>query len=73
MLDVTADSATLGKTAGKDADQDKPTFVSLLGLERAGVYAQELLAEALGALARSGLRDTQALQGLARRLVNRTC
>jgi len=73
MLDVTADSATLGKTAGKDADQDKPTFVSLLGLERAGVYAQELLAEALAALARSGLRDTQALQGLARRLVNRTC
>ncbi|WP_041790794.1 polyprenyl synthetase family protein [Rhodoferax ferrireducens] len=73
MLDVTADSATLGKTAGKDADQDKPTFVSLLGLERAGVYAQELLAEALAALARSGLHDTQALQGLARRLVNRTC
>jgi farnesyl diphosphate synthase len=73
MLDVTADSATLGKTAGKDADQDKPTFVSLMGLERAGVYAQELLAEALAALARSGLHDTQALQGLARRLVNRTC
>ena len=73
MLDVTADSATLGKTAGKDADQDKPTFVSLLGLERAGVYAQELLAEALAALARSGLQETQALQGLARRLVNRAC
>ena len=73
MLDVTADSATLGKTAGKDADQDKPTFVSLMGLERAGVYAQELLSEALAALARSGLHDTRALQGLARRLVNRTC
>ncbi|WP_394756011.1 polyprenyl synthetase family protein [Rhodoferax sp.] len=73
MLDVTADSATLGKTAGKDADQDKPTFVSLLGLERAGVYAQELLTEALAALARSGLQETQALQGLARRLVNRAC
>ena len=73
ILDVTADSATLGKTAGKDADQDKPTFVSLLGLQRAGVYAQELLAEALAALARSGLQETQALQGLARRLVNRAC
>jgi len=73
MLDVTADSATLGKTAGKDADQDKPTFVSLLGLERAGVHAQELLAQALAALARSGLHDTQALQGLAQRLVNRSC
>ncbi|MGZ5271321.1 MAG: polyprenyl synthetase family protein, partial [Ramlibacter sp.] len=34
ILDVTADSATLGKTAGKDAQQDKPTYVSLLGLER---------------------------------------
>ena len=33
ILDVTADSATLGKTAGKDAAQDKPTYVSLLGLD----------------------------------------
>ena len=73
ILDVTADSATLGKTAGKDAEHDKPTFVSQLGLERAGVYAQQLLAEALAALARSGLSETQALQGLATRLVNRAC
>lgn len=73
ILDVTADSATLGKTAGKDAEHDKPTFVSLLGLERAGDYAQQLLAEALAALARSGLSETQALQGLATRLVNRAC
>ena len=40
ILDVTADSATLGKTAGKDAAQDKPTYVSLLGLERSRAYAQ---------------------------------
>ncbi len=33
ILDVTADSATLGKTAGKDAANDKPTYVSLLGLD----------------------------------------
>ena len=33
ILDVTQDSATLGKTAGKDAAHDKPTYVSLLGLE----------------------------------------
>ena len=71
ILDVTADSATLGKTAGKDAEHDKPTFVSLLGLARAGDYAQQLLAEALAALARSGLSETQALQDLATRLVNR--
>jgi len=73
ILDVTADSATLGKTAGKDAEHDKPTFVSLLGLARAGDYAQQLLAEALAALGRSGLSETQALQGLATRLVNRAC
>ena len=34
ILDVTADSVTLGKTAGKDAANDKPTYVSLLGLSR---------------------------------------
>jgi farnesyl diphosphate synthase len=40
LLDATADSATLGKTAGKDAAQNKKTFVSLLGLERARAEAQ---------------------------------
>jgi farnesyl diphosphate synthase len=72
ILDVTADSATLGKTAGKDADQDKPTYVSILGLERSMAYAQELLAQALGALANCGLEQTQALQGLAKMVVNRS-
>jgi farnesyl diphosphate synthase len=71
ILDVTADSATLGKTAGKDASQDKPTYVSVLGLDRSIAYAQELLAQALQALQQSGLRDTQALQGLANMVVNR--
>ena len=33
ILDVTTDSATLGKTAGKDAANDKPTYVSILGLD----------------------------------------
>ena len=71
ILDVTADSATLGKTAGKDASQDKPTYVSVLGLERSTAYAQELLVQALTALQESGLRNTQALQGLANMVVNR--
>jgi farnesyl diphosphate synthase len=71
ILDVTADSATLGKTAGKDADQDKPTYVALLGLERSREYAQELLDQALQALTESGLVRTQALQGLAEMVVNR--
>ena len=71
ILDVTADSATLGKTAGKDAAHDKPTYVSLLGLERSAAYAQELLGEALQALGVSGLADTQALQALAMMVVMR--
>ncbi len=71
ILDVTADSATLGKTPGKDADQHKPTYVSLMGLARSTAYAQELLAQAQADLARSGLRNTLALQGLANMLVNR--
>ena len=71
MLDVTADSATLGKTAGKDAAQQKPTYVSVLGLERSGALARELLAQSLQALKRSGLPDTQALQALAMMVVDR--
>jgi farnesyl diphosphate synthase len=71
ILDVTADSATLGKTAGKDAAQDKPTYVSLLGLQRARAYAAELLEEARAALATTGLADTQALLALAEMVVHR--
>ena len=72
ILDVTADSATLGKTAGKDQAQDKPTYVSLMGLEPARRYAQTLFEQALAALAASGLPDTRALQGLASLLVQRS-
>ena len=72
ILDVVADSATLGKTAGKDAAADKPTYVSLLGLERAQAHAQELLQDAHAALARSGLPDTRALAALADMVVRRS-
>ena len=71
ILDVTADSATLGKTAGKDAAQDKPTYVSLLGLDRARAYARELLEQARTALATTGLADTRALLALAVMTVDR--
>ena len=71
ILDVTADSATLGKTAGKDAAQDKPTYVSVLGLERSAAFAQELLGQALAALESTALADTRALQELAKMVVNR--
>ncbi|HEX5805654.1 MAG TPA: farnesyl diphosphate synthase [Macromonas sp.] len=72
ILDVTADSSTLGKTAGKDAAADKPTFVSLLGLEAAQAYADRLLAQALTALDGAALHDTRALHALANWVVCRT-
>ena len=72
ILDVTQDSATLGKTAGKDAEQGKPTYVSLLGLERAQAYARELLVQALAALDAAALPDTRALATLAQMVVNRS-
>ena len=56
ILDCTASTATLGKTAGKDAAADKPTYVSLMGLERAREFAEELNQQALGALAIFGER-----------------
>ena len=71
ILDVTADSVTLGKTAGKDAANDKPSYVSLLGLTRAQEYAEQLLNEALKALQDSGLKSAHSLAALAQRVVNR--
>jgi len=50
VLDSEADTATLGKTAGKDADHGKPTYVTLLGVQAAKKMATELHAEALDAL-----------------------
>jgi farnesyl diphosphate synthase len=72
ILDVVADSATLGKTAGKDADNDKPTYVSLMGLEPARAYAQTLYTQAVSALHTSGLADTRALRALADMVVQRS-
>ncbi|SCK46807.1 farnesyl diphosphate synthase [Variovorax sp. HW608] len=71
ILDVIADSETLGKTAGKDAASDKPTYVSLLGLDGARAQARQLLAKALEALDRSALADTGALRALAHMVVDR--
>jgi farnesyl diphosphate synthase len=54
VLDATADSATLGKTAGKDAAANKPTYVSILGLEPSRVLAEQLRHDAHAALAPFG-------------------
>jgi farnesyl diphosphate synthase len=50
VLDATADSATLGKTAGKDAADNKPTYVSILGLEPSRALAEKLRLDAHAAL-----------------------
>jgi farnesyl diphosphate synthase len=73
VLDATQPSDTLGKTAGKDADANKPTYVSLLGLQGARAEAQTLLEQALSALQTSGLRASQLapLVALAERIVHR--
>ena len=72
ILDVTADSATLGKTAGKDAASDKPTYVSLLGLDGARARARHLHGAATAALRQSGLPDTRALAALAGLVMDRS-
>jgi farnesyl diphosphate synthase len=71
ILDVTQASETLGKTAGKDLDNNKPTYVSVLGLEPARQRADELRRAARAALAASGLSDVQSLHVLADRVVDR--
>ncbi len=62
VLDAEASTATLGKTAGKDAANNKPTYVSLLGASRARELAQELRADAQAALAGFGTEATRLRQ-----------
>ena len=62
ILDCTASTATLGKTAGKDEAAAKPTYVSLLGLEAARSYADELRSDALAALSIFGERAARLTQ-----------
>jgi farnesyl diphosphate synthase len=74
ILDVTADSATLGKTAGKDAAADKPTYVALMGLAPAQRLADQLAAQAAQALLDTGLPAERlaALRALCDMVVQRT-
>ncbi len=70
VLDATADSATLGKTAGKDAADNKPTYVSTLGLAPSQALAQQLRNDAHEALAHFG-NDARRLRELADLIVQR--
>jgi farnesyl diphosphate synthase len=72
ILDVTQSAATLGKTAGKDQNDNKPTYVSVLGLEAARRHAQALRSQAHEALVVSGLgRSASWLAVLADKVVER--
>ncbi|PPT93111.1 farnesyl-diphosphate synthase [Xanthomonas theicola] len=66
ILDVTADTATLGKTVGKDAAAQKPTCASIMGLQAARQFALDLLLDAEGAIAPLGPRAERLAQMLQR-------
>lgn len=70
ILDAEGNTATLGKTAGKDAAHDKPTYVSMLGLARTKELASQLRAEAQAALAACAV-GTARLAALTDFIVNR--
>ena len=70
VLDASSDSQTLGKTAGKDAAANKPTFVSLMGLDGAREFARQLHQEALDSLGIWG-DNADLLRAIASKVVNR--
>ena len=73
ILDVTQASDKLGKTAGKDMDANKPTYVTVLGIANARKQANALREQALEALARADLGDAARLTWLADMVVDRDC
>lgn len=71
ILDVTGDTSTLGKVSGADMARNKPTYVSLLGLEKSVTKAKELTQEAIDSL--SGVPgNTQMLEAIARYITGRS-
>lgn len=71
ILDCTGTTEELGKTAGKDAAADKPTYVSLMGLAGAKNFADDLLAQAQALIADTG-ESGQRLNDIALEIVQRT-
>ncbi|BBE09159.1 geranyltranstransferase [Mycoavidus cysteinexigens] len=72
ILDVSANSATLGKTAGKDSQNGKPTYVSVLGLEASQRLVKQLHQQAQAALAPLG-KQADWLAHLADLVIERAC
>ena len=70
ILDVEGEAAVIGKTQGKDAAADKPTFVSIIGMDASRHRLDELVGEALAAVEPLGERG-KTLAALARFAVER--
>jgi geranylgeranyl diphosphate synthase type II len=70
ILDVEESSAALGKTAGKDAAQQKATYPSLFGLEKSRRFAKELETRAMSEIEPYGMRAAR-LRELADLIVHR--
>lgn len=70
VLDATVDTSVLGKTAGKDEQDNKPTYVSILGLEEAKDYAETLHQKAMKAIQPLGPR-AERLRALADLIIRR--
>jgi len=71
ILDVESDTATLGKTQGKDEDNDKPTYPALLGMAGAKQKAQELHELAVASLTEFG-KEADLLRDLSLYIIERT-
>lgn len=71
ILDAEADTETLGKTAGKDANHNKSTYVTILGIEEAKDLAMELHANAMAALSFYG-QEADLLRHLANFITKRS-
>ena len=71
ILDVTGDTSTLGKVKGADMARNKPTYVSLLGLDQAVAKAAQLVEEAVDTLTQVP-GDTQMLAAIARYIATRS-
>jgi len=70
ILDCASNTALLGKTAGKDKDSNKPTYVSLMGMSSAKQFADELLDDAISSV--SAFREpANRLRELAMFIVRR--
>ena len=71
ILDAESDTATLGKTANKDADNNKSTYVTILGLVAAKELANELHQHAISALSAYG-HEADRLRQIAQYIMQRS-